>query len=31
MGTAAPGGLKIPHGFQQFMIVLLAPHLDETK
>ena len=29
-GSAAPGGLDIPHGFQQFLIVLTAPHQDET-
>jgi len=30
--TGAPAlGLKIPHGQQQFQIVLLAPHQYETK
>jgi len=30
-GAAAPEGLGIPHGQQQFQIVLLAPHQDGTK
>jgi len=30
-GTAPPGGLGIPHGQQQFQIVLLAPHQNGTK
>jgi len=30
-GAPALGELKIPHGQQQFQIVLLAPHQDETK
>jgi len=30
-GEAALGGLGIPHSQQQFQIVLLAPHQDETK
>jgi len=29
--TAALEGLGIPHGQQQFQMVLLAPHQDETK
>jgi len=29
--VAALEGLGIPHGQQQFQIVLLAPHQDETK
>jgi len=29
--AAALGGLGIPHGQQQFQIVLPAPHQDETK
>ena len=31
MGSSAPGGLEIPHGFQQSLTVLLAPHQDGTK
>ena len=31
VGAAAPGGLEIPHGFQQSQIVLLAAHQDGTK
>ena len=30
-GTAALRGLEIPHGQQQFQVILLAPHQDETK
>jgi len=30
-GAAALGELEIPHGQQQFEIVLLAPHKDGTK
>jgi len=30
-GATALGGLGIPHSQQQFQIVLLAPHQDETK
>jgi len=30
-GAEALGRLGIPHGQQQFQIVLLAPHRDETK
>jgi len=30
-GSAASGGLEIPHGFQQPLIVLLAPQQDTTK
>jgi len=30
-GTAALGGLGIPHGQQQFNIFLLAPHQDGIK
>jgi len=29
--ATALGGLGIPHGQQQFQIVLLAPHQDGTK
>jgi len=29
--ATALGGLEIPHGQQQFQIVLLGPHQDETK
>jgi len=25
------GGLEIPHGFQQPLVVQLAPHLDRTR
>jgi len=30
-GATALGGRGRPHGEQQFQIVLLAPHQDETK
>ena len=30
-GPAALGGLEIPHGEQQFQVILLAPHQDGTK
>ena len=30
-GVATPGGLELPHGFQQSVIVLLASHQDGTK
>jgi len=30
-GTATQGGVGIPHGQQQFQIVLLVPHQDGTK
>jgi len=29
--ATVPGELGIPHGQQQFQIVLLAPHQDRTK
>jgi len=31
MGAAAVRGLEIPRGFQQRLIVLLAPHRHGTK
>jgi len=30
-GATALGGLGIPHSQQQFQVVLLDPHQDETK
>jgi len=31
IGRVVLGDLEIPHDFQQSLIVLLAPHHDETK
>jgi len=30
-GSTSTGELGMPHGQQQFLIVLLAPHQDRTK
>jgi len=30
-GAAALGGLEVPHGFQQFQIVLMVPYQDRTE